>query len=212
MALAFISSTPLAFNAAPAAFAPQRASSVRMGIESMEGVGPETASKVFDPLGLADMASPKTLAWYRAAELKHGRVAMAAFAGWAWVNSGLPLFPGAYSYSGATFESLGHDSFAAWDALPTLAKAQIILVMGALEFCSENAKPHYMMGGTPGKITILGAPLALGTKILPSDPAKVEYKRISELKNGRLAMIGIASVFAEHAIDGSVPLLNLGGQ
>eukprot|EP00967_Tisochrysis_lutea_P142889 scaffold264660_cov37-Tisochrysis_lutea.AAC.1 len=41
-----------------------------------EGVGPETGNKVFDPLGLAKIASPETLAWYRAAELKHSRVAM----------------------------------------------------------------------------------------------------------------------------------------
>jgi len=33
-------------------------------------------------------------------------------------------------------------------------------------------------------------------------------KRVSELKNGRLAMIGIASVLAASAIPGSVPLLN----
>ena len=35
----------------------------------------------FDPWGLADVGSPETLAWYRAAELKHGRVCMAAFVG-----------------------------------------------------------------------------------------------------------------------------------
>ena len=52
-----------------------------MGVESMEGVGPETGNKIFDPLGLADGASERTLAWYRAAELKHGRVAMAGCAG-----------------------------------------------------------------------------------------------------------------------------------
>jgi len=33
-------------------------------------------------------------------------------------------------------------------------------------------------------------------------------KRVSELKNGRLAMIGIASVVAASAIPGSVPLLS----
>ena len=35
----------------------------------------------WDPMGLADSGSPATLAWFRAAELKHGRVCMAAFTG-----------------------------------------------------------------------------------------------------------------------------------
>lgn len=41
-----------------------------------EGTGPETGGKVFDPWGLSKIASEETLAWYRAAELKHSRVAM----------------------------------------------------------------------------------------------------------------------------------------
>ena len=47
-----------------------------------EGAAQETGNVVWDPLGLADLGSPATLAWFRAAELKHCRVAMAAFTGW----------------------------------------------------------------------------------------------------------------------------------
>ena len=47
-----------------------------------EGAAQETGNAVWDPLGLADLGSPATLAWFRAAELKHCRVAMAAFTGW----------------------------------------------------------------------------------------------------------------------------------
>merc|ERR1712187_935390 len=39
------------------------------------------------------------------------------------------------------------------------------------------------------------------------DPLKLTKKQLSELKNGRLAMIGVASMAANHAIPGSVPLL-----
>ena len=46
------------------------------GVRRREGVGQETGNKVFDPLGFSKIASAETLAWYRAAELKHSRVAM----------------------------------------------------------------------------------------------------------------------------------------
>ena len=51
-------------------------------------------------------------------------------------------------------------------------------------------------------------PLAPGTILLKNKPASVvAASRVSEIKNGRLAMIGVMSVFAEHFIPGSVPLL-----
>ena len=182
------------------------------GAQNIEGVGPETANKVFDPLRLADMASPKTLAWYRHAELKHGRVAMLAWTGFAYMSiPNAPLFPGAIDQAGTTFAQLGHDPFAAWAAVPLLGKTQILLTLGALEFASETEKPHYMSGGTPGKVTILGASLAPSTLFLKNKtPAEVAEKRISELKNGRLAMIGAISVFAAHNIPGSVPAFGSG--
>merc|ERR1719337_563529 len=112
----------------------QRSGAIHMGVADMEGTGPETGGKVFDPLGLSKIASEETLAWFRAAELKHSRVAMAAATGWAYVSSGGPLLPGYISPStGATFESLGRDGYAAWDATPAAGKAQILGVIGILE-------------------------------------------------------------------------------
>merc|ERR1719327_486024 len=146
-----VSAAALAFNA-PVLRPAGTAASLRMGVADMEGVGPETGGKVFDPLGLSKIASEETLAWYRACELKHSRVAMAAVTGWAWVSSGGPLFPGVISTTtGQTFESLGRDGYAAWDAVPDAGKLQILGVIGILEWLGEvSATPHYMMGGTPG--------------------------------------------------------------
>ena len=150
-----------------------------------EGTGPETGGKVFDPYGFSkpSFASEETLAWYRAAELKHSRVAMAAVTGWAWVSSGGPLFPGYLSIEqGVTFESLGRDGYAAWDAMPYDGKAQIIGVIGILELLGEAAvKPHYMMGGTPGKIPLLWDPLGFTNNLSQETLAR---KRTAELKNG----------------------------
>ena len=149
LSIAFTSAVS-AFNGAPVVRAPARASALTMGVESMEGVGPETGGKVWDPLGLATMASEPTLAWYRHAELKHGRVAMAAWVGFAWMyNAGwtkgsLGLFPGDISMDGTKFADLGTEPFAAWDAVPVYGKVQILLVMGMMEWASETDKPHYM--------------------------------------------------------------------
>jgi len=185
---------------------PQAAATVRMSVADMEGTGPETGGKVFDPYGFSKQASAETLAWYRAAELKHSRVAMAAVTGWAWVSSGGPLFPGYLSIEqGVTFESLGREGYAAWDACPEAGKAQIIGVIGILELLGEaSVKPHYMAGSTPGKIPLLWDPLGF-TKGLSADT--LARKRTAELKNGRLAMIGITSLVSAHYIPDSVPLL-----
>merc|ERR1719253_913406 len=174
-----------------AAFAPgpvvSRVAAVQpqMGVADMEGTGPETGGKVFDPWGLSKIASEETLAWYRAAELKHSRVAMAAVTGWSYVASGGPLFPGYLSIEkGITFESLGRDGYAAWDAVPDSGKLQIIGIVGILDLLGEAAvKPHYMMGGTPGKIPLIWDPLGFTAKLSPETLAR---KRTAELKNGAL--------------------------
>merc|ERR1719305_1325477 len=197
------------FTAAPVVAPRMASSSVQMAVADMEGTGPETGGKVFDPLGLSKIASDETLAWFRAAELKHSRVAMAAVTGWAWVSSGGPLFPGYLSIEqGVTFESLGREGYAAWDAVPENGKFQILGVIGILELLGEAAvKPHYMSGGTPGKIPLIWDPLGFTAKLSPEALAR---KRNSELKNGRLAMIGVASMVSGHFIPDSVPLLPTG--
>lgn len=42
----------------------------------MAGKSIELGSKIWDPLGLANLGSEKTLKWFRASEVKHCRVAM----------------------------------------------------------------------------------------------------------------------------------------
>lgn len=94
---------------------------------------------VWDPLGLADLGSPATLAWFRHAELKHCRVAMAAFTGWL-VATGNQLaiknghegfhFPGYCSpfQTGTTFADIAAAGgpMEQWQAVPEVGKLQII--------------------------------------------------------------------------------------
>ena len=111
----------------------------------------------------------------------------AAVTGWAYTASGGPLFPGYLSNSqGITFESLGRDGYAAWAAVPESGKMQILGVIGILELLGEaSVKPHYMNGGTPGKIPLLWDPLGF-TKNLSAET--LATKRNSELKNGCAAL------------------------
>ena len=79
LSIAFTSAVS-AFNGAPVVRAPARASALTMGVESMEGVGPETGGKVWDPLGLATMARPRASnrkAGWQAADKSQGRAVVA---------------------------------------------------------------------------------------------------------------------------------------
>merc|ERR1740124_763223 len=77
---------------------------------------------LWDPAGLADIGSDETMAWYRHSEIKHGRVAMAAFVGWWAVGAGLH-FPGQLAY-GLPFESIPKTGLDAWEAVPGIGKVQ----------------------------------------------------------------------------------------
>ncbi|KAL7531051.1 hypothetical protein ACHAWF_003612, partial [Thalassiosira exigua] len=112
---------------------------------------------IWDPLGLAEMGSDETIAWYRHAEIKHGRVAMAAFVGWWAVGAGV-RFPGELAY-GVDFASIPSKGLEAWDAVPGWGKAQMLLFAGLIELHDElffsRRGTHYMKGGTPGKVCLL---------------------------------------------------------
>uniref|UniRef100_A0A7S2D248 Uncharacterized protein n=1 Tax=Haptolina brevifila TaxID=156173 RepID=A0A7S2D248_9EUKA len=205
-------------NGAMFAFAPAlptasatRSSLVTMSVETMEGVGPETANKVFDPIGFATMGSPATLKFFRAAEIKHGRVAMAAMVGFLFHINHIH-FSGMLSPTfGVSFEALSNmGPFEAWNAIPLLGQIQIIWTIAGLEHASESLNPagHYTTTGTPGDLKFLKNfwDTPGFTKKLTAE--QLAEKRVSELKNGRLAMIGIASVIAATSVPGSVPLLS----
>jgi hypothetical protein len=97
----------LALASSAAAFAP--ASQKNNAVTSLNALsdmaGYTAPFKGFDPLGLADLGSDETLAWFRAAELKHSRVAMLATAGYLFQAGGFH-FPGMLSKD-ISFESLG---------------------------------------------------------------------------------------------------------
>jgi hypothetical protein len=209
-----LSASALAFQSAPLAPGHAVRQAVRQApimsaADGMEGAAHETGFTVWDPLGLADLGSAGTLAWFRHAELKHGRVSMAAFAGWLVAVSGVHL-PGLCSFSeGVSFEDISKlTPMEQWGAVPALGKAQILLAIGIIEHQSEwKIKPHYMApGGTPGSLKGLKSfwdPVGFTSGM---SKEKLERTRLAELKNGRLAMLGIASVLIANQVPGSIPV------
>merc|ERR1719313_567043 len=206
-----------------------------------EGVAPDfsdkpwTSSEISDAAGLKDLAkklnpvvgywdplnigetSPETIGWFRHAEIKHGRVAMAAFVGFCLQSNGvcfpwnlqapfLGVNPGIDTISFADISAAGGPGDQ-WDALPSAAKLQIIGAIGFLEMWGEassalelDGQVHYVRGGKPGYYPSLKGrfphpvplnlwdPFGLTSKMTPE---RKEKALLAEVNNGRLAMIGI---------------------
>jgi hypothetical protein len=186
----------------------------------------------YDPLGLgvsdAGLVVPWTeeqrIGFLRQAEIKHARVAMAAFVGYCVQSNGI-FFPW-----------VNYDDVAAlsppeqWDALSTDQKVVLFLTIFFLEWIGEangqksQGSPwdfqkwrlqseeesksvqglHWMTGGKPGvhpvwRLNVLAADLT---------PEQKAVKLRAEINNGRLAMLGIMSLVAEAKVPGSVLALD----
>merc|ERR1712224_497265 len=144
---------------------------------------------LFDPLGFSNGASAEALQWYREAELKHGRVAMAAFVGFLVNYQGI-TFPADLTMSGEKFSSLGTGNpLLAWDNISDKGKWSILGFIGLLEVLGEAEKPHYMRGGKSGTHDLVWY---FGSKYLSGKTEEQKLRsRTAEINNGRLAMIGI---------------------
>lgn len=176
----------------------------------------------YDPLELASTTiwgdtNDATIAFLRHAEIKHGRVAMAAFVGYIVQANGIH-WPFPTDLAGNPYPYASSSPPEQWDALSPAAKWQIILFIGFLEWYSEAAGTHYMRGGVPGaypKFSEHGliphpVPLNLFDPFGFSKNKSAEAKKsglIKEINNGRLAMIGIMGFISEQRVEGSVPLL-----
>jgi len=182
--------------------------------------------KYFDPLNLAGTGlygfdESQTIGWLRHAEIKHGRVAMAAFVGYCVQSN--THFPWRMTLDGASFPSTDLSPPEQWDALPFASKLQIILFVGILEIYSElvpidgttSFQPHYTQGGQPGRYPPfddiphpvpfnLYDPFKLSTNM--SEERKA-FRLVAEINNGRLAMLGIFGFLCAQTIPGSVPVL-----
>lgn len=175
--------------------------------------------KKFDPLGLSSRnfwgtTEEETIGFLRESEVKHGRIAMFAFVGYIVHANGI-TWPWPMQLDGTPFPTVS-SAPEAWDAIPEVAKLQIILFIGFLEFWNEVANQHYMKGGKVGDFPDFDAKVIPGGALNLYDPfgwrknLTEEQKAnglVKEINNGRLAMLGIFGFLSEAKIEGSVPLL-----
>merc|ERR1719389_370130 len=206
MALA-LSMSSLSFNAPVVAPASRTAGVSMMDVDGLKAQAKSLNPVVgfYDPLNLSGGefwgdSNEATIGFLREAEIKHGRVAMAAFVGyivhandirWPWdkVANSIPT---------------GLSPQATWDAIPEAAKWQIILTIGFFEFWRENTyvlkeegQAHYMRGGKPGYFPTFDAlphpvpfnlfdPFGFQKGMSPEKKAK---SLLVEVNNGRPAML-----------------------
>ena len=194
-----------------AAFAPTTPTTITKA-SSLNAVpyNPEFGGEDFDPLGLGKMheikgAFPNMFPhtqYLEESEIKHGRMAMLAWTGvWA-TESGLH-FPGA---------PIADD----WaTALPVWAREDpggFGLILAFIMIAEGEGVSHAgdnfrgVSKKTPGD---MGFDWMGMTKKLSAD--KLERYRTVEKKNGRAAMIAMASLFAFKSIPGSVPIMDFLG-
>jgi hypothetical protein len=170
----------------------------------------------WDPLNIGE-TSPENIGWFRHAEIKHGRVAMAGFVGYCIQANGIhfpwalqgPIGPINSDLPTITFGDIAAAGGPSdqWDALPSSAKLQILGAVGFLEMCGEasvfleaDGQQHYVRGGKPGYYPTfkdkfphpvpfnLFDPFGLTSKMTPE---KKEKSLLAEINNGRLAMLGM---------------------
>jgi hypothetical protein len=152
-------------------------------------IGADVEAGEFDPLGFSTQVDQKTVEWYRAAELKHGRVAMAAALGlfFAPTNAKFHWIPDSLFEEQGGINALNKISAERPEAV-----LQILTALAAVEVLSLFRSPD----GAPGDLG--WDPLDFKTKYA----ADQEKLALRELKNGRLAMLMVPGILAQEAVTG----------
>ena len=132
----------------------------------------------WDPLGLSTDIDEDTFAFYRLAELKHGRVCQLAVLGYIFPE--ILRFPGEIA-PGISFDSIPN-GLAAIEAVPALGWFQMIFLIGFVDYQLT----------TEGAASPFTSPQ--GVKSFKSDEEALKATN-QELNHGRLAMLAVLELF-----------------
>jgi len=155
----------------------------------------------WDPLGIKDQG-PERYRRFVEMEIKHGRLAMAAFLGVIVTYSGI-RFPGYLSLSdgipqsGAPalkFEDIPGGAISSWAAVPQLGFLQILALIAILETSLFKQDPDKAAGDVvPDNIPW----------VRYDDEDTRAFKLNAERQNGRAAMMGITGMIIHEALTGN---------
>jgi hypothetical protein len=230
LVLALALSGAQAFVAPAAPAAGVALSETKADLEALQKALPGPPNSYWDPLALGSatfdwgpQGEEATVGWLRHSEIKHGRVAMAAFVG--FIAQCTPLVSGEHKYLPYKGYVAGCTPQEQWDNIPLYGKLQIFGLIGMLESYGEGAGApdgyvHYMKGGKPGYYPPIAGRAGWGQVTLdlwdpfklPGGPssqsAEAKARGLkSELLNGRAAMAGIFGLISASKVPGSVPFL-----
>jgi len=165
-----------------AAFAPAQTGRASTSIKSFEDeIGALPPVGFWDPAGLSSGISQEKFDEYRLAELKHGRVAQLAVLGYIAPETyrfGYDLIPGKLSTNDIP------NGIAAINAIPFLGWAQIIALVGCVEYYGFYRSPT-------------------GELDLPEDI--LAKRQTAELQHGRLAMLAFLELIRHDSQNLAVP-------
>ena len=172
LALCLAPAAALVAPVAPAA-AQTKMSETKADLEALQNSIPGPPG-YWDPLDLAGSTIlaqygvdtvEANIGWFRHAEIKHGRVAMAAFLG--FIAGCTPLVSGEHAVAPYRGYVAGGTPFEQWDNMPLLAKAQIFTAIGMLESYGEGA-------GSPAGYVPYRVEIAPDNSSLAGDDAAVD--------------------------------------
>lgn len=169
-------------------------------------LGAQAPLGFFDPAGLVKDGDAGKFYNYRAAEIKHGRVAMLAAMGYIAPEAG-PKFAGYISPTlGVKFSDIPN-GLAAFEKVPVAGVAQYFLFVGFLELYAAKQDPKDPPGKLSGNDEGYG-PMTFGRLGLPktggiSDPSAKAKSLNSELANGRLAMMAVMGMIFQNGVTGT---------
>ena len=195
--------------ASATAFAPAKQARTSTAVfgdaRSPDGLGVDPGPlDLFDPLGLAEDTG--SFARRRAVEIKHGRIAMAAFIGMMVQELGI-TFPGSLDLAGnVPFSSVLDDGmgFPALANVPSLGLAQILVFGAVAETVAMPAGqytggPQDLPGGYDGSSGTIPGGYPFTTQI--EDVEARDRALNVEIQNGRAAMLGVTGAMMHSCLD-----------